>query len=63
MRRNKNDPADASAFSPRACPAGAIGEAVSRPAMRFVAIKSEAQQAAAGIHKACPGAGRGARIA
>jgi transposase len=41
VRRNKNDPADAAA----------ICEAVSRPSMRFVAIKSEAQQAAAGIHK------------
>ncbi|MBI3710676.1 MAG: IS110 family transposase [Proteobacteria bacterium] len=41
VRRNKNDPADAAA----------ICEAVSRPSMRFVAIKSERQQAAAGIHK------------
>lgn len=41
VRRNKNDPADAAA----------ICEAVSRPSMRFVAIKSEAQQAAAGIHR------------
>jgi transposase len=41
VRRNKNDPADAEA----------ICEAVSRPAMRFVAIKSERQQAAAGIHR------------
>ena len=41
VRRNKNDPADAAA----------ICEAVSRPAMRFVAVKSEAQQAAAGLHK------------
>jgi transposase len=41
VRRNKNDAADAAA----------ICEAVSRPAMRFVAIKSEAQQAAAGVHK------------
>lgn len=41
VRRNKNDPADAAA----------ICEAVSRPQMRFVAIKSEEQQAAAGIHK------------
>jgi transposase len=39
--RNKNDPADAAA----------ICEAVSRPAMRFVAVKTEAQQAAAGVHK------------
>ena len=41
LRRNKNDAADAAA----------ICEAVSRPSMRFVEIKSEAQQAAAGIHK------------
>ena len=41
VRRNKNDAADAAA----------ICEAVSRPSMRFVAIKSEEQQAAAGIHK------------
>ena len=41
VRRNKNDPADAAA----------ICEAVSRPAMRFVAVKSEQQQAAAGIHR------------
>lgn len=41
VRRNKNDPADAAA----------ICEAVSRPSMRFVAVKSEEQQAAAGIHK------------
>jgi transposase len=41
VRRNKNDAADAAA----------ICEAVSRPAMRFVAIKSEAQQAAAGLHR------------
>src|SRR5712692_2612005 len=41
VRRNKNDPADAAA----------ICEAVSRPSMRFVAIKTEVQQAAAGIHK------------
>jgi transposase len=41
VRRNKNDPADAEA----------ICEAVSRPSMRFVAIKTEVQQAAAGIHK------------
>lgn len=42
VRRNKSDAADAEA----------ICEAVSRPSMRFVAIKTEAQQAAAGIHKA-----------
>ena len=41
VRRNKNDPADAEA----------ICEAVSRPSMRFVTVKTEAQQAAAGIHK------------
>jgi transposase len=44
VRRNKNDPADAAA----------ICEAVSRPSMRFVVIKTEAQQAAAGIHKSLP---------
>jgi transposase len=41
VRRNKNDPADAAA----------ICEAVSRPSMRVVTIKTETQQAAAGIHK------------
>jgi transposase len=41
VRRNKNDAADAAA----------ICEAVGRPAMRFVAAKTEAQQAAAGIHQ------------
>jgi transposase len=41
VRRNKNDAADAAA----------ICEAVCRPSMRFVTIKSEEQQAAAGIHK------------
>jgi transposase len=41
VRRNKNDAADAAA----------ICEAVSRPAMRFVAIKTAEQQAAAGMHK------------
>lgn len=41
VRRNKNDPADAAA----------ICEAVSRPSMRFVAIKTEQQQALAGIHR------------
>jgi transposase len=40
VRRNKNDAADAAA----------ICEAVSRPAMRFVAIKTAEQQALAGIH-------------
>jgi transposase len=41
VRRNKNDAADAEA----------ICEAVSRPSMRFVAIKTETQQAAAGVHR------------
>jgi transposase len=41
VRRGKNDAADAAA----------ICEAVSRPSMRFVAVKSETQQAAAGLHK------------
>jgi len=41
VRRNKNDPADAAA----------ICEAVGRPSMRFVAVKSERQQAAVGIHR------------
>jgi transposase len=41
VRRNKNDAADAAA----------ICEAVGRPSMRFVSIKSEQQQAAAGMHK------------
>jgi transposase len=41
VRRNKNDAADAAA----------ICEAVSRPSMRFVAVKSEEQQAATGLHK------------
>jgi len=41
VRRNKNDAADAAA----------ICEAVSRPSMRFVTIKTAEQQAAAGIHK------------
>ena len=41
VRRNKNDPADAAA----------ICEVVDRPSMRFVTIKTEVQQAAAGIHK------------
>ena len=41
VRRNKNDAADAAA----------ICEAVSRPAMRFVAIKTAPQQALAGIHR------------
>src|SRR5271157_919532 len=44
VRRNKNDPADADA----------ICEAVSRPSMRFVAIKTEGQKAATGIHKSLP---------
>jgi len=41
VRRNKNDPADAEA----------ICEAVGRPSMRFVAIKTEQQQAAVGLHR------------
>ena len=41
VRRNKTDAADAAA----------ICEAVSRPSMRFVAIKTADQQAAAGLHK------------
>jgi len=41
VRRNKNDAADAAA----------ICEAVSRPSMRFVAIKTEQQQAMTGIHR------------
>jgi transposase len=41
VQRNKNDPADAAA----------ICEAVGRPAMRFVAIKTEQQQAAVAIHR------------
>jgi transposase len=41
LRRNKNDAADAAA----------ICEAVSRPSMRFVVAKTEAQQAQAGVHK------------
>lgn len=41
VRRNKNDAADAAA----------ICEAVSRPSMRFVAIKTAAQQAASGLHR------------
>jgi len=41
VRRGKNDAADAAA----------ICAAVSRPALRFVAVKTAAQQAAAGLHK------------
>jgi len=41
VRRNKNDAADAAA----------ICEAVSRPSMRFVPIKTAEQQGAAGLHK------------
>lgn len=41
VRRNKNDAADAAA----------ICEAVSRPSMRFVEIKTTQQQATTGIHK------------
>jgi transposase len=43
VRRDKTDPADAEA----------IGEAVSRPLMRFVPIKSEADPAMAAVHRAC----------
>ena len=41
VRRNKTDPADAEA----------ICEAVSRPSMRFVPIKSETDQAMAAVHR------------
>ena len=41
VRRNKTDPADAEA----------ICEAVSRPSMRFVPIKSQADQAMAAVHR------------
>jgi transposase len=41
VRRNKTDPADAEA----------ICEAVSRPSMRFVPIKTEADQATAAVHR------------
>jgi transposase len=41
VRRNKNDPADAAA----------ICEAVSRPSMRFVPVKSDAEQAMAAVHR------------
>jgi len=41
VRRNKNDAIDAAA----------ICEAVSRPSVRFVALKSEGQKAAAGMHR------------
>ena len=34
---------------------------VSRPSMRFVAIKTKAQQAAAGVHKSLPLARTGVR--
>jgi transposase len=51
VQRNKNDAADAWAFSPRARPVGAICEAVSRPSMRFVAIKTAEQQAALLLHR------------
>ena len=43
VKRGKNDAADAAA----------ICEAVSRPSMRFVPVKSEAQQAALMLHCAC----------
>jgi transposase len=51
VKRNKNDAADAWAFSPRARPVGAICEAVGRPSMRFVAIKTAEQQAALLLHR------------
>ena len=56
VRRNKNDAASACPRAGRRPDpwAAAICEAVSRPSMRFVAIKTEAQQAAAGIHKSLP---------
>ena len=41
VKRNKNDAADAAA----------ICEAVSRPSMRFVTVKTAEQQAAGGLHK------------
>ncbi|MEI4861487.1 transposase, partial [Klebsiella pneumoniae] len=41
VRRNKTDPADAEA----------ICEAVSRPRMRFVPIKKEAERAMASVHR------------
>jgi transposase len=41
VRRNKTDPADAAA----------ICEAVSRPSMRFVPVKSKADQAMAAVHR------------
>jgi transposase len=41
VRRQQNDAADAAA----------ICEAVSRPSMRFVPVKSEAQQAALMLHR------------
>jgi transposase len=43
VRRNKNDVADAAA----------ICEAVGRPSMRFVAVKTAEQQVAAGLYPAC----------
>jgi transposase len=41
VRRNKTDPADAAA----------ICEAVSRPSMRFVPVKTEAEQAVSAVHR------------
>jgi transposase len=41
VRRNKTNPADAEA----------ICEAVSRPSMRFVPVKSEVDQAMAAVHR------------
>jgi transposase len=56
VRRGKNDAADAAAIcARRSAPTTEVGAGsqarVSRPSMRFVAVKSEAQQAAAGLHK------------
>ena len=51
VRRNKNDAANASAFSPQTWSVAAIVGPVSRPAMRFAAVKSEDRQAAAGVGK------------
>jgi transposase len=56
VRRNKNDPADAAAIcARRSAPTLVVGAGsqarVGRPSMRFVAVKTEAQQAAAGIHR------------
>lgn len=50
VKTNKHDAADA----------GAICEAVGRPNMRFVAIKSASQQAILTVHRARQGPGEGA---